>query len=582
MNEIFNIAHPQFHWMFQASRNWIGVTGLINGMKHHFAQLPHRSHHKEARKGIQLITDDGKLIEGHEVIFRELFCVAASVLSERLKQPLTTLGVLWDDILPKGSVSSQAHLEALKRRQGHHHHHDTVEQIERTSKDSVSVKYLEEGLGPADRVYGRGSLMLLVRRVTEDEEVQRLVSAGYRFVDPSQVSGTIRSRMQIQSTDFEAQLRDMQIFADQKTRLPSGVHLSLFATRDRGLDGTEVLVQREARHLLPCTSLPINGLDQCHVRLLQQLNGLPVPEALQRLKTAGRSARSHQEEEEQFGKHLAAAIISLRTWVQQPLIHDAILSSTIARLPFGIQGNQDETTLMALRLKMSNLTTISSRANYQWVPLNFFKMRQGLDQSQQEFVQRLHDEFDPITRTKSRGNDGLMAKTSKISSKIRRLRGAEGKAGLKGGEPSVRVSRLRSSSQDSTRTTSTIHLCPPAGNDGYSSAETIDMFPTPPQRSFSNSGIVVFQEVTVNVESKDPESYNDLGPSWSQDGTVMDGPQEEQGAGVELQPLGLGRTDISVESRWLNRAMREDGNISTMTSFVDMLIAEGYDTPAQF
>lgn len=62
----------------------------------------------------------------------------------------------------------------------------------------------------------------------------------------------------------------------------------------------------------------------------------------------------------------------------------------------------------------------------------------------------------------------------------------------------------------------------------------------------------------------------------------MEGPQaqEEQGAGIELQPLGLGmgRTDVSVESRWLNSATRADGNICTMTSFVDALLAEGDDT----
>ncbi|KAF5018334.1 hypothetical protein F66182_9695 [Fusarium sp. NRRL 66182] len=578
--ERFDTSHSQFHWMFQASRSWIGISGLINGMKQHLAQLPHKSRSKDARRGIQLITDDGKLIEGYEVIFRELFCVAASVLSDRLNEPLTTIGVLWDEILPKRTVPNQAYLQALGENRGDH----TVELSETSSKGS-----LEEGVARKNGIDGRGALMFLVRRLTLDDEVQRLVSAGYRFVDPGQVSDNAGTRLQIQSTEFESKLRDMKSFVDQQVRIKSGVHLGFFAVQDPGHNKTEVLVRKDARHLLPSTPLPISSIDECHIGLLRGLGGLPVPEVLQRLRTPGASTRTPHEE--QFAKHLSNAIETLRGWVQEPLFHDAILTSSILRLPFGIDGDQaDETVMIALRLKIS-YPVISSGHNCQWVPLNFFKMRQVLAQSQQEFVRVLHNDFDPLKMPASRANNEL---TSGPFSTLRRLRSAVASTDAKSKKAGVTVSRLRASSQDSARSSSTINLCPPGGSEGNNerspSTDTVDIYPPPErhytshQQSFSNGGIVVFQEVTVQVEAKKPDPQNDLAPSWSQDTVteplrVYQNPQHHQHElpiteDIELQPFGWGKTDVSVQSRWPDNTGRVDDNITTIVSFIDTLIVE--------
>ncbi|RSL43089.1 hypothetical protein CEP54_015229 [Fusarium duplospermum] len=413
--ERFSTAHSQFHWMFQASRNWIGISGLINGMKQHLAQLPHKRRHKDARKGIQLITDDGKLIEGYEIIFRELFCVAASELSDRLNEPLTAIGVLWDEILPKRTVSSPAYLQALEKRRGD----DTVGLSETSSKGSTEVGRLEKGVGLENGMDARGALMFLVRRLGSDDEVRRLVSAGFRFVDPGQVSHNSTSHLQIQSTEFESKLRDMKSFVDQQVRIKPGVHIGFFAVQDPGLNKAQVLVRRDARHLIPSLPLPLNSIDECHMGLLRGLGGLRVPEVLQRLRTTGASSRSPQEE--QFAKHLSSAIDSLRGLVQEPLFHDAVLASSIVRLPFGIDGDQaDETVIMALRLKIFH-PVISFGPNCQWVPLNLFRMRQVLEQSRQEFIRVLHHDFDPLNMPASRANNEL---TSGPSSTLRRLKSA--------------------------------------------------------------------------------------------------------------------------------------------------------------
>ncbi|RTE73159.1 hypothetical protein BHE90_012424 [Fusarium euwallaceae] len=595
--ERFNTAHSQFHWMFQASRNWIGISGLINGMKQHLAQLPHKRRHKDARKGIQLITDDGKLIEGYEIIFRELFCVAASELSDRFNEPLTAIGVLWDEILPKRTISSPAYRQTLEK----HRDDDTVGLSETSSKGSTEVGHIEKGVGLENGMDARGALMFLVRRLESDDEVQRLVSAGFRFVDPGQVSHNSTSHLQIQSTEFESKLRDMKSFLDQQVRIKPGVHIGFFAVQDPGLNKNkaQVLVRRDARHLIPSLPLPLKTIDECHMGLLRGLGGLRVPEVLQRLRTTGASSRSPQEE--QFAKHLSDAIISLRGLVQQPLFHDAALASSIVRLPFGIDGDQaDETVMMALRLKISH-PVISLGPNCQWVPLNLFRMRQVVEKSRQEFVRVLHHDFDPLNMPASRANNEL---TSGPSSTLRRLKSAVAWADSKGKKAGVTAMRTRAPSQDSVRSSSTINLCPPGGSEGLSerppSTDIVDIYPPERhyaghQQSFLNGGIVVFQEVTVQVELKKSESRNDLAPSLSQD-TVTEPPGAQQQQqqhqhhqqhnqhelpitqDIELQPYGWGKTDVSVESRWLNNHGQVDDNIMTIASFVDALVAESDDS----
>lgn len=551
-------------------------------MKQHLAQLPHKRRHKDARKGIQLITDDGKLIEGYEIIFRELFCVAASELSDRLNEPLTAIGVLWDEILPKRTVPSPVYLQALEKRRGD----DTVGLSETSSKGSTEVGRLEKGVGLENGMDARGALMFLVRRLGSDDDVKKLVSAGFRFVDPGQVSNNSASHLQIQSTEFESKLRDMKSFVDQQVRIKPGVHLGFFAVQDPGLSKAQVLVRRDARHLIPSLPLPLNSIDECHMGLLRGLGGLRVPEVLQRLRTTGASSRSPQEE--QFAKHLSNAIDSLRGLVQEPLFHDAVLASSIVRLPFGIDGDQaDETVMMALRLKISH-PVISSGPNCQWVPLNLFRMRQVLEQSRQEFVRVLHHDFDPLNMPASRANNEL---TSGPSSTLRRLKSAVALADSKGKKAGVTGMRIRAPSQDSTRSSSTINLCPPGASEGLSerppSTDIVDIYPperhyTAHQQSFLNGGIVVFQEVTVQVELKKSESRNDLEPSLSQD-TVTEPPRAQQKhhshelpitQDIELQPYGWGKTDVSVESRWLNNHGQVDDNIMTIASFIDALVAE--------
>ncbi|KAM0345445.1 hypothetical protein ACHAPU_006372 [Fusarium lateritium] len=577
--ERFNTSHSQFHWVFQASRNWIGISGLINGMKQHLAQLPRKSRNKDPRKGIKLINDDGKLIEGYEIIFRELFCVAASELSDRLNEPLTSVGVLWDEILPKRAPSNQAYLQALMK----YRENDLGEA---DGKASSEGNRMEKGVGVDKGTDARGALMFLVRRLTADDEAERLVSAGYRFVSPGQVSRNLRSHQQIESAEFTSKLLEMRNFINQPARTKSGIHLCLFSVQDTGFDKPQVLVQKEARHFLPSVRLPLSRIKDSHIGLLQRLGGLPVNEVLQRLRSAGASVWSPNEE--LFAKHLCNAIVSLNAGVQEPLFNQAVISPSIVRLPFGINGDQSgETCMIALRLKIT-YPVISSSHNCQWIPLNFFKMRQMLEQSQQDFLRVLHRDFDRLRLSPSRANRPLT--NCSIAGLCKLIYAAKTKDS-KGKNTETFTSRSRAHSRATVGSSSTINLCPPGSIEENKprqlSIDTVDAYPHPErhytsqQQSFLDGGIVVFQEVTVHVEAKKPEPRNDLSLSWSQD-TVIEAPRAQQlhhqhmpplQQGIELQPFGWGKTDVCIESNCPNTLV-EDNRITTIASFIDTLVIE--------
>ncbi|UZP45201.1 hypothetical protein NXS19_013013 [Fusarium pseudograminearum] len=199
-------------------------------------------------------------------------------------------------------------------------------------------------------------------------------------------------------------------------------------------------------------------------------------------------------------------------------------------------------------------------------------MRQTLAQSRQEFIRVLHDQFDPLNLPASRANNKL---TSGPVSTIRRLRSAVTTTESKGKKTEVMVTRSRAESKDSGRSSSTVNLCPPGGTD--------DGTQVPETQSFLNGGIVVFQEVTVQVESRKPEPRTDLSPSWSHD-TATEPPYEIEShqpgqptaKAIELQPLGWGKNDVSVKSHQLSNIRQVDHNVGTIAAFVDTLLIELY------
>ncbi|KAF7546730.1 hypothetical protein G7Z17_g8217 [Cylindrodendrum hubeiense] len=570
--EGFNIGHPLFHWMFHASRNWNGISNLIGGMRQHLAQLPHSGREKD-RGGIQLINEHGEMIDDYDIIFRELFCMAASSLADRLREHITAMGMLWDEILPTGATGKRPRGPAQKNAS-----RMSSSEIGDAQSENQYGTDMEKGLNVWEPDYGRGSLMFLVRRIETDRDAERLVSAGYRFAETHQVSDIIRSSMQIKCQGFDQKLRDMATYTTRQHKTLPGVHLGFFAIRARPNSlGFEILVRRGARNLLPSMALPMPKLEEWQVQFLRQFENLSVPKIDRILSEGDFSSREACE----FAGQLSETIRALREWCQEPLFEDATLTSTVVQLPCGGEDSTAHSTMVVMRLVIPIHSVLSS-PTCEFVPLNFFKIHQVPAKFRQEFTRGVHQEFGPIVK---KIEDRLQESGDNVSWFQSKLwpfgrSDASSKSGL---NKSKMAQGRRGSSPDSVRTGSTINLCPPNNVDRTQSIDSgdnstvypgrVDSPPIPP----SYGGIMVFQEIKIDIEEAAKASTGtNLVSTRSQDTIVVDHPNSKmsRNGDIELRPMGHVGTNVQAGQRGSIVGGLYNGDVSQVVTFVDDLFAE--------
>ncbi|KAF6840505.1 mhyt domain signaling [Colletotrichum plurivorum] len=533
-NDNFSISHPLFLWMFQASRNWSGISTLVGGMTNHLAHLPRRGRDRDSRAGIQLINEHGELIENYDVIFRELFCVAAAGLAEKMKEHLTAVGLLWDEILPTGASGERPGVEG-----GRLQEIDTVVNLDGTVRKAETPAsnedLAEKGIGNRKpHEFGRGSLMFLVRRVQTDREIERLEAAGYRFAELRQVSSIIGSSMQIKSPDLELKLRNMAEYADDNNQLESGVHMGFFGIRARvGGYGFDVLVRRGARNLLPSTQLPIDRIETWHLDVLRQLDRLTTLGVSRRLA----SLNNLGNREALFASQLTDCLDTLRAWIDDPIFNEAIMTTTIVTLP----GNQSiaegpparPTSLITFRLVIPIHVNVSS-SKCEFIPLNFFKVHQlvGRDASRHlAFTQSVHRELAPVIQSVPLETPKPAAQSkrqSRLPSSLRKL----GRLGSpypvdSDGNPIPTVLGRSSSTTNSNESSSTLKLWSGRRSSdvlspGGSSFDAPPAYPShePATQPSPFGGIMVSEEIRVEVHTA-----GDVGHMVTQDDETSRRPQ---------------------------------------------------------
>ncbi|KAI8253185.1 Glycerol-3-phosphate dehydrogenase [Colletotrichum sp. SAR 10_98] len=509
----FSISHPLFLWMFQASRNWSGISTLVGGMMNHLAHLPRRGRDRDSRAGIQLINEHGELIENYDVIFRELFCVAAAGLAEKMKEHITSAGLLWDEILPTGAGGERPGLEADPSQEPDMilNPDGTARKVEASGR---AEDLAEKGLSRRrPHEFGRGSLMFLVRRVHTDREIERLEAAGYRFAELRQVGNIIGSSMQIKSQDLESKLRNMAAYADDNSQLEPGVHVGFFGIRARvGGYGFDVLVRKGARNLLPSVHMPIDRIEPWQVDLLRQVDRLTPLGVSRRLA----SLSSLGAREILFAQQLTDSIDAFRTWMNDSIFNEAILTSTVVNLPGNkVEGSPSQpTSLVTFRLVIPIHVNVSS-SKCEFVPLNFFKVHQlvGRDASRHlAFTQSVHREMAPVIQSVplEKPRPTVQSKRqSRLPSALRRL----GRLGQSypvdsDGNPIPTVLNRSSSATNSHGSSSTLKLWPgrrssDALSPGGGSFDAPPAYPTHEAAVQSSpfGGIMVSEEIRVEVHS---------------------------------------------------------------------------------
>lgn len=397
----FTVAHPLFHWMFQASRNWSSITTIINGISNHLSHLPHNGR-DNSRGGIKLITDHGELIENYDVIFRELFCAAAAGLADKMKTQLTSVGILWDEILPTGA-GGRAQAQARQNQQvseqvagGEGHGQRGADGTHGASLEDLAEKGV---IRQPYQEFGRGSLMFLVRRVENSRDMESLAAAGYRFAELHQVSGIIGSTMQIKTRSIENKLRTMSTFAENNAMLEPGVHVGFFGVQARvnNAYGFDVLARRNARNLLPSVQMPLARLDAWQMNFLRQFERMTPHHIARRL--AGLKNISHKEM--MFASQLTDSIESLRGWVEDSIFDEAVLCSKTVEVPcrpVSAGSSPGSCTVISFRIVVPIHLNVES-PKCEFVPLNMFKVHQLVYKDSPNhlaFTRSVHRELAPI------------------------------------------------------------------------------------------------------------------------------------------------------------------------------------------
>lgn len=377
-DDVFSLAHPLFHWMYRASRNWSSVAALLPWMVAHLDALPqyHHHHHHHHRSKTPLFQENGQLVEGYDVIFRELFCLAASTLASRMAEDVVNMGTLWDEIFHTGTEARpgtrmSATLDAAVA--------DAAAAKGGRSDDEAS--HLERGTARLD-TYGQGCLMFLVRHVNSTAAVAKLEAAGFRFADTHRVVDIIKSSMQIKSQRLEATLREMAAHTNGLEGLVvPGLHVGLFAVRAR-LDkfGFDVVVDATTRSTLPSRAMPYRTLENEQREVLMRLSGLPLQSLLLRL--AGFQDASPRQVE--FAGYLRAALARLRADLDDdPALDGATLAPAVVQVPClqrpnggrADDGPAATASLITLQLVLDiNARFRCPRATF--VPLQFLKVHQ--------------------------------------------------------------------------------------------------------------------------------------------------------------------------------------------------------------
>lgn len=398
----FTVAHPLFHWMFQASRNWSSITSIIGGITNHLTHLPH-TQRDQTREGIKLITDHGELIENYDIIFRELFCAAASGLADKMKVPLTSVGILWDEIVATGGGGHAAHAQARRRLQDDQATDgDVLGGRKDALQDGMSFEDVEKGMFRQQQhiqEFGRGSLMFLVRRVENARDVEGLAAAGYRFAELHQVSGIIGSTMQIKTRSIENKLRNMASYAEENDMLEPGVHVAFFGVRARVHNdyGFDVLARRNARNLLPSVQMPLARLEAWQINFLRQFERLTPHQIARRLE----NSKSLTPGEMMFASQLTDSIEALRGWIEDSIFGETVLCAKTVEVPcrpVTLGSSPGTCTVITFKVVIPIHINIES-PKCEFVPLNLFKVHQLVYKDSPNhlvFSRLVHREIAPI------------------------------------------------------------------------------------------------------------------------------------------------------------------------------------------
>lgn len=385
--EVFDISHPAFCWVFRASHCWQGVAGLIPAMRAH---LRASSVAKAARRESTSTFSDTRSItttespEDYSSLFKELFCVAAQDLATLVRQPLEKMGVLFEGIMNTGTVRKAAPGYIFRQFTSRNSLNDSLENhIEAAER------------GRANIVFGRGQLLFVVRGVNRADSTQ-IQALGYRFASITNVIGTLARSMQVTKEELSPYLENIQKHTGKERILDPGVHVACFALRPRYQRGFEVAVRRDARNLLPTYPLPLSRLERSHTDILNHMDNWTVVMCCDWLRDQSLSSNGTDL---QFYSQLLESIEKLTTQIENPFFHEARLVARPFNVPRRVSSTNhalNHALVIAFRtiVDAHQYTTINE--SFMFAPSSFFLCQQHIYPKSPDhpaFARRIHREL---------------------------------------------------------------------------------------------------------------------------------------------------------------------------------------------
>lgn len=368
-------SHPTFLWIFRASRNWLSISDLIPGMIRNLETDPHA---RSYRPGSSSPTSDAssEVSVNFSTVFKQLFCVAASQLSQSIHEPFESLGVLFEEALETGTT----HLLKTQRSKQRPNPHNEKADIE------------------ADTfVFGRGKYLFLNRQLTKTA-ADRYAAMGFRFASVGQVADLVARNMEVKPEKMLNRLERMKASISSDRLPPAGVHLACFMVRPSVHKSFDVLVPMMLQNQLPTVPLKLFLLTEWHRQAIRKFDEWSLRDILNALvREAGDTPG-----ESDFAFTLHDAILQLVEKVGElEDMLDAVFSARPVELSCqrdaDDSGNGISERFTMLTIRIMNDIHAKARPGMSYVPLSFFGAQQvvehGSIRDRERWERRVRMEF---------------------------------------------------------------------------------------------------------------------------------------------------------------------------------------------
>ncbi|KAE8259329.1 hypothetical protein A4X13_0g1097 [Tilletia indica] len=337
--EALDNRQPIFQWLFALSWDWDIIIPFIKAINGRFIQKAKqeaeekgRGRRMSMRANAKRVLSNRRSLDGHNEHdrtprelsdFRDRFVHAAHSLAQELEIPFTSVGVLYDHVLPTGTRSK--------------------EQTQAQRKEEEFLRADDESsiMGPVPSIFGdgedaeEGAMLFLVRELPSNAAQTEMTSEryrqkGYRLTETRFLAGILADRVSVAKPEMEAILDSLKLYAKRGTRpvvQPSGVYAGLFGVRPSTSKqgGLDVLVYNFARHQIPAYRLPDVVKVTAEMRnFLGMLDQMSMEEAMRMCERE--SIRSG--ERKRFLQSQSALDIDEDTSVEQEMIDSMIQFQT--------------------------------------------------------------------------------------------------------------------------------------------------------------------------------------------------------------------------------------------------------------